>query len=71
MTVDLAVHGWDLAQAIGADHDMGDDLAATLLGVCEPQVTYWQGAGFFDPPVPVAADAHPQTRLVALLGRRP
>jgi uncharacterized protein (TIGR03086 family) len=71
MTVDLAVHGWDLAQAIGADHDMGDDLAATLLRVCEPQVTHWQGTGFFDPPVPVAAGADPQTRLVALLGRRP
>jgi uncharacterized protein (TIGR03086 family) len=70
-TVDLAVHGWDLAKGIGADHDMSDDLAATLLRVVEPQIKYWHGTGIFDPPVPVPADADPQTRLVALLGRHP
>lgn len=71
MTIDLAVHGWDLARAVGADETMGDELAATLLRVVEPQIANWQGAGIFAAPVPVASDADPQTRLIALLGRDP
>jgi uncharacterized protein (TIGR03086 family) len=71
MTFDLAVHGWDLATAIGADESIGDELATKLLEVFEPQFDSWQGLGFFDPPVPVPDDADPQTKLVALSGRRP
>ncbi|RZS43222.1 uncharacterized protein (TIGR03086 family) [Herbihabitans rhizosphaerae] len=71
MTVDLAVHGWDLATAVGVPHRIGDDLAGALIEVAEPAVAHWQGAGIFDPPVPVPGDAPPAERLVALLGRRP
>lgn len=71
MAADLAVHGWDLARALGTDDDIGDDLAVTLLRVVEPVAFLWQGLGIFAPPVPVPADAGPQERLVALLGREP
>lgn len=71
MTVDLAVHGWDLATALGGEAGMGDELATAVLGYVEPQAAAWQGSGMFADPVPVPADADPQTRLVAMLGRRP
>jgi uncharacterized protein (TIGR03086 family) len=71
MTSDLAVHGWDLAQAIGVRSRMPDELADTVYAQIAPEAESWQEAGIFDPPVPVPEDVVPQERLVALLGRRP
>jgi uncharacterized protein (TIGR03086 family) len=71
MTVDLAVHGWDLATALGSTAGLGDELATALLGYVEPQIPRWQGTSMFADPVPVPDDADPETRLVALLGRKP
>lgn len=71
LTLDLTVHGWDLATAIGADAGVPDELAERLLAYAEPNHEQWAATGLFDPAVPVPADADPTTRLVALLGRRP
>lgn len=71
MTTDLAVHGWDLATALGADAGISDELASTLLAYIEPQIGAWSGSGMFADPVPVPADAPAPTRLIALLGRQP
>ncbi len=71
MTTDLAVHGWDLATALGLEAGMGDELATAVLDYIEPQIDQWQGTSMFAAPVAVPDDAEPQTRLVALLGRRP
>ncbi|SCK49650.1 TIGR03086 family protein [Streptomyces sp. WMMB 714] len=71
MTTDLAVHGWDLARGIGVRSRMHDELADAVYAHIAPMAESWQGAGVFDPPVPVPDDAVPQERLVALLGRRP
>jgi uncharacterized protein (TIGR03086 family) len=71
MTIDLAVHGWDLATALGADADIADDLATALLAHAEPLVESWSGTSMFAAPVPVPDDAAPKDRLVALLGRTP
>lgn len=76
LTTDLAVHGWDLARAIGLEKPgtveiIGDELAADLLAHAEPMANAWQGSGIFAPPVPVDPDANAQTRLIALLGRQP
>jgi uncharacterized protein (TIGR03086 family) len=71
MTADLAVHGWDLATALGADAAIPDELASALLTWIEPQVSQWSGTSMFADPVPVPDDAPPRTRLVALLGRQP
>jgi uncharacterized protein (TIGR03086 family) len=65
------VHGWDLATAVGAEARMGDELATAVLEYVEPQLDLWQGTEWFAAPVPVPADADPETRLVALLGRTP
>jgi uncharacterized protein (TIGR03086 family) len=70
MTIDLAVHAWDLARGIGSDDRIDPELARTALEVVRPQVDSWQGAGVFDPPVAVPDDADPQTQLLGLLGRR-
>jgi uncharacterized protein (TIGR03086 family) len=69
MTLDLAVHGWDLARAIGAETPIDAELAEALLAMFADQVP--GGPELFDPPVPVGPDADPPTRLIALLGRQP
>jgi uncharacterized protein (TIGR03086 family) len=70
MTLDLAVHAWDLARGIGADDRLDSELVEAVHTVFAPQVPAWQDLGIFDPPLPVPDDADPQTRLLALLGRR-
>jgi uncharacterized protein (TIGR03086 family) len=71
MTMDLTVHGWDLARGLGTESRMPDDLARALYDAFAPQVAAWQGAGVFEPPVELPEGAAPQDRLVALLGRDP
>lgn len=71
MTLDLAVHGWDLATALGRPNPVPDVLAGRLLDVLRPMIDDWQGLGLFDPPVAVGRSAAAPDRLVALLGRRP
>lgn len=69
--LDLAVHAWDLARAIGADETLDEEVVAFLLA-------YTAEAGHrptppaFAPSVPgVPADATPQDRLLLRLGRHP
>ncbi|MFP3907059.1 MAG: TIGR03086 family metal-binding protein [Acidimicrobiales bacterium] len=71
MLTDAAVHGWDLARAIGTDATIDDDIASHLLGVWTEREALLRGSGVFAEPVPVADDADATDRLVALLGRRP
>lgn len=71
MTLDLAVHGWDVATSLGSSPGIDDELATALLGYLGPRTESWQGTGLFGDPVSVPADAPPPDRLVALLGRRP
>jgi uncharacterized protein (TIGR03086 family) len=69
--VEIAVHGWDVAQACGHPRPVPHELATELLRLCPLLVA---GAGrypLFAAPVPVAADACPSDRLVAHLGRNP
>ncbi|MGH3775814.1 MAG: TIGR03086 family metal-binding protein [Pseudonocardiaceae bacterium] len=70
MTMDLTVHAWDLARAIGADERLDEDLVRDVLGFIEPRVEELVGTGLFAPPVAVGEDADAQARLLALLGRR-
>jgi uncharacterized protein (TIGR03086 family) len=70
MTLDLAVHAWDLARGIGADERLDDTLVSDVLAFIEPQIEQLAGAGIFAPPLAVSDDADTQTRLLAVLGRR-
>jgi len=70
MTVDLVVHSWDLAVAIGYP----DALPAELVDFGYAQVSSWgnlSGSSYFGPPVPVPDDAPTQDKLLALTGRDP
>ncbi|MCP3799314.1 TIGR03086 family metal-binding protein [Allokutzneria sp. A3M-2-11 16] len=71
MTMDLTVHAWDLARAIGDDDALDAELAEAVYTVMRPEVSKWQSSGIFAPPITVPADADPQTRLIALVGRDP
>jgi uncharacterized protein (TIGR03086 family) len=71
MTMDLTVHAWDLARAIGVDEKLDDELVSSVLAFVEPQVDQLARTGLFAPPVAVGDDADAQTRLLALVGRRP
>lgn len=67
--LDVLVHGWDLAVATGQDATLDPELVEGCLGVVEPQAAMLQASGAFGPPLETAADADPQTRLLAMLGR--
>jgi uncharacterized protein (TIGR03086 family) len=71
MTTDAAVHGWDLARAIGADERMPDGLAAAALREVKPYASGLHNTGLFAPPVPAPSGADDQTKLLSLLGRKP
>jgi uncharacterized protein (TIGR03086 family) len=70
MTLDLTVHAWDLARGIQTDERLDGELVSDVLAFIEPQVEQLAGTGMFASPVAVGDDADPQTRLLALLGRR-
>jgi uncharacterized protein (TIGR03086 family) len=69
--IDVLIHGWDLAIATGQDATLDSALVAACLAVVEPQAGLMQASGSYGSHVDAPTDADPQTRLLALLGRRP
>lgn len=69
--IDVLIHGWDLAIATGQDATLDTALVAACLAVVEPQAGLMQASGSYGSHVDAPAGADPQTRLLALLGRRP
>jgi uncharacterized protein (TIGR03086 family) len=71
-TLDIAVHGWDVATATGQHIDLDGDLAGRLLGFAQQTLADEASrAGKIGPAVPIGADTPVTHRLVAYLGRRP
>ncbi len=70
MATDALIHSWDLARGIGADDTLDPELVALVYERTLPFAEQLQESGMFAPPVPVPDDADPQTRLLALFGRR-
>jgi uncharacterized protein (TIGR03086 family) len=70
MALDLAVHGWDLARAIGGDERIDPALVELAYEHVAPMANLLTGTGVFGPPVPVPDDADLQTRLLGITGRR-
>lgn len=68
--IDVLVHGWDLAVATGGDTELPADLVQACLEIVEPQAAELGASGAFGRVVEVEPGAPPQTRLLALLGRR-
>ena len=69
VVLDGLVHGWDLAVATQQDTRMDPSLVEACFAVIEPQLDQLKASGAFGGEVAVAADADPQTRLLAMLGR--
>ncbi|MEU6633301.1 TIGR03086 family metal-binding protein [Streptomyces parvus] len=73
LVIELLVHGWDLAVALGHDRDLLPDLARTALPVVReiyddlPRTP----GGSFAPPQPVPEGAPALDHLAGYLGRRP
>ncbi|MEU6376128.1 TIGR03086 family metal-binding protein [Streptomyces sp. NPDC046909] len=68
--VEIAVHGWDVAQACGRPRPLPVALAADLLPIARCVVTEEDRGVRFGAPVAVAVSAPPDARLLAFLGRR-
>lgn len=72
LSVELVVHGWDFAQAVGRPLPIAAEHADFVLGLARHIITpdSRRTAGF-DEPVLVCADAEGLDRLVAFTGRQP
>ena len=70
MTIDLAIHGWDLARAIGQDDTLDPDAVALLLPWTEANADLVAESGVFGPRIDSGPDAPDDVRLLGLLGRR-
>jgi uncharacterized protein (TIGR03086 family) len=70
-TLDILVHGWDLARATGQDATVDPTLAAEVLAFAHSAVTDASRAPLIGPEVPVAAHASVTDRLIGYMGRRP
>jgi uncharacterized protein (TIGR03086 family) len=68
--MDLLVHGWDIAKATGQDTRLDPELVAACLPIAQQLTSQWRSAGVFGEDLPVATDSDPQTRLLALSGRK-
>jgi uncharacterized protein (TIGR03086 family) len=70
LTSDFLVHSWDLARGIDADDELDPELVSFVYDKAVGAADMLAASGLFDPPVDVPADADPQTKLLALFGRR-
>ena len=68
--LEIAVHGWDVAQATGDGRSLPEDLAVRLYDVALAVTDPDERGPRFGPPVPVARHASTGTHLLGLLGRR-
>ena len=69
--VEIAVHGWDVAEASGRPRPIPAELADEMLALAPLFVAEADRPSRFGPAVAAAPDASPSDRLVAFLGRRP
>ncbi|HVW43526.1 MAG TPA: TIGR03086 family metal-binding protein [Amycolatopsis sp.] len=69
--VEIAAHGWDVAQACGRPRPIPPSLAEELLELAPFFVTDLDRPGRFDPAVVISPAATASDRLLAFLGRRP
>jgi uncharacterized protein (TIGR03086 family) len=69
-SLEIAVHGWDVARACGVDRPLPASLALELLDVVPFLVSDADRPRRFAEPVDVPLHARPGTRLLAALGRR-
>ena len=67
--MDVFVHGWDVAEATGQDHQLDSELVEVVYRDWQPQEAMLRQSGMFGPVPPLPPDADLQTRMLALFGR--
>ena len=70
-TLDVLVHGWDLARATGQDEELDDDIVAFVTAFAKQAITDQTRGPTIGPAVRAPKGATPTQKLVAYLGRRP
>jgi uncharacterized protein (TIGR03086 family) len=70
VTMDLLVHTWDLARAIGADEQLDEDSVRRSYEILKPMDAMIRQPGVFGPKLDPPAGADLQTELLYFLGRR-
>ncbi len=70
VAMDVIIHTWDLARAIGADERLGAGLVTFAQATLEPRVEAWRTAGALGPAIDLSRAADPQTAFLAMVGRR-
>jgi len=70
-TLDITVHGWDLAKATGQETTLDPSLATEVLGFARQTISDTTRAPRIGPEVAVAPGASVTDQLVGYLGRRP
>ena len=66
---DLAIHGWDLARAIGDDEVIDPEIVELLHGELKPKEDELKSTGLFGPKVEAPPGADKQTQVLAIFGR--
>jgi uncharacterized protein (TIGR03086 family) len=69
--MDILIHGWDIATGTGQETRLDTELVSRCLPIAEEFTRRFRGAGVFGEDLPVTEDADQQTKLLALVGRRP
>jgi uncharacterized protein (TIGR03086 family) len=70
VTMDLLVHTWDLARAIGADEQLDEDSVRRSYEILKPMDTMIRQQGVFGQKLDPPAGADLQTEFLYFLGRR-
>ena len=66
---DLAIHGWDLARAIGADETLDPESVEIVYERMKPHEAELNSSGVFGSHIEAADGADLQTQLLAVFGR--
>lgn len=67
--IDVLIHGWDIAVAIGYPTALAPHLVSAAWDVVEPQLAGLVASGMFGSAADATLADDPQTRLLAALGR--
>jgi uncharacterized protein (TIGR03086 family) len=70
VTMDLLVHTWDLARAVGADDRLDEDAVRKSYEILKPMDDMIRRPGVFGPKLDPPADSDLQTEFLYFLGRR-
>jgi uncharacterized protein (TIGR03086 family) len=68
--MDVLIHTWDLARAVGGDERLDQTSVARAYGTLKPMDEQIRQPGFFGPKLEPPADADTQTEFLCFVGRQ-